>query len=247
MGALDKIRRGRISGPLKVLVYGTPGVGKSSFAASAPGVLFVDCERRTDHLDVARVQPDTWDEVLNIMRELITNPGEYKTIVFDTIDHMELMMHRAVCERNGWTSVEDPGYGKGYAVALLDWTRFLNGLELMKAKGLTTVLLAHSVVRTVKSPTGDDYDKMDLKMKGGQKTNSGDVITAVMDLVGYARFDDLTKKTSKDPSARAKAITTGERLLTFKHSPAFTSKRGIPIADECKLSWAAFEEALKGA
>lgn len=233
-----------MAGPVKLLVHGQPAVGKSTFAAAAPSPVFLDFENRTGHLDVARLQPATWDDTLAVMRELVVSPGDYRTVVFDTLDAMEVLMHKAVCERNGWTSIEDPGYGKGYAVALLDWTRFLNGCEALRAKGLNTILLAHSVVRTVKSPVGDDYDKVDLKLKGGPKTNSGDLVTAVMDLVGYGHHEDLAKKNAKDPNARAKAITTGRRLLTFKHSPAFTSKRGVPMADETDLTWAAFSEAL---
>jgi hypothetical protein len=238
---LDKIKRGRITGPVKLLVYGAAGVGKSSFAAGAPNPIFIDCEKRTDHLDVARVQPDTWDEVLLAIKELITNPGEFKTVVIDTLDHMELLMHRAVCERNGWPNIEEPGYGKGYAVALLEWQNFLTGCDRLRAKGLTVVLLAHSAYRTVKNPSGDDYDTIALKLKGGPKTNSGDLVRERMDLVGYAHFEDLTKAKVNKADPKTKAITTGERLLTFKHHPAFETKNGIGAKDEIKLSWAAFE------
>lgn len=244
MSFLDKVSRGRVTGPVKLLVYGAPATGKSTFASGAPSPLFIDVEKRTGHLDVARVQPDTWDDVLGCMRELIAAPGEYKTVVVDTLDHTELLIHKHVCDKFGWGNIEEPSYGKGYIPALLEWSRFLVGCEALKNKGFTIVLLAHSSMRTIKSPTGEDFDRICLKLRGGQKTNSGDLIREKMDLVGYARFEDLARKTSKDPSARAKAITTGRRVLSFKHNPAFENKAGVPIGDELDFTWAAFEKSL---
>jgi hypothetical protein len=34
-------------------------------------------------------------------------------------------------------------------------------------------------------------------------------------------------------------------VLTFKHHPAYETKQGVPMADETKLSWDAFEAAIK--
>jgi hypothetical protein len=67
-----------------------------------------------------------------------------------------------------------------------------------------------------------------------------------VDLVGFAHFEDFSKKENpKDKLAKAKAITTGDRVLTFSHHPAFETKKGVPMSDEVKLSWTAFEAALK--
>lgn len=246
MGLLERISRGRVSGPVRLVVYGPAGVGKSSFAAGAPNPLFFDFEGRTQHLDVARIRPQSWEDVLGAMRELYTAPGEYKTLVFDTLDHMETLIHAHACKTNGWTSIEDPGFGKGYVNALLEWHKFLGACEALQSKGLNTVLLAHSQLSTVKNPAGEDYNVYALKLKGGAKTNASDLVREKVDLVGFAHFEDFSRKADpKDKLAKAKAITTGERVITFSHHPAFETKAGIPVKAECKLSWAAFEDALK--
>ncbi|NBW12846.1 MAG: hypothetical protein EBR82_32965 [Caulobacteraceae bacterium] len=59
--------KGRIAGPRKLLLYGDHGVGKSSFAASAPEPLFLDIEGGTNDLDVAR-----WDEPIKTMASAIS-------------------------------------------------------------------------------------------------------------------------------------------------------------------------------
>ena len=38
----------------KVVVYGTEGIGKTTFASHFPSPVFIDTEGSTDHLDVAR-------------------------------------------------------------------------------------------------------------------------------------------------------------------------------------------------
>lgn len=245
MGFLDKVSRGKVAGPVRMVVYGEPGVGKSSFAAAAPSPLFLDFENRTAHLDVARLRPQSWDEVFAILRELHANPGEYKTVVFDTLDHMETLLHKYVCDRNGWANIEEKDWGKGFVPALLEWGRFLNAVEALQAKGLNVVMLAHAMLATFKPAIGDDYNVVKLKLKGGQKTDASLLVIERAELVGYAHFEDLIKKAKADP--KAKALTTGERLLTFQHHPARQTKCGVPLApDEMKLDWATFEAALKG-
>jgi hypothetical protein len=247
MKLLDRVTRGRVVGPVRLVVYGPAGTGKSTFAAGAPAPLFFDFEGRTSHLDVARVRPQSWDETLQFMGEVANaGPAEFKTLVFDTLDHMELLIHAYVCKKNGWTSIEDPGFGKGYVSALHEWARFLGACETLNGRGFNTVMLAHSMLGTVKNPAGEDYNVYALKLKGGAKTSASDLIREKVDLVGFARFEDFARKANpKDQLAKAKAITTGDRVLCFSHNPAYESKAGIPVKAECKLSWAAFEDALK--
>ncbi len=240
---LSKIQRGKQAGPVRLIVHGAGGTGKSTFASGAPSPLFLDTEARTGHLNVARVAPSSWEEVQSVLRELITDPGEFRTLVIDTLDSLELLIHRAVCATNEWKHIEEPGFGKGYAPVMLEWARFNTACELLRNKGVMVLMLAHSAIRTVTAPGGDCYDMMAIKLKGGAKTNAGDFVAEKADLVGYAHFEDLTRKASKN-DAKAKAVTTGARLLTFAHSPVFQTKRGVDFPDEIPLTWAAFEAAL---
>jgi hypothetical protein len=244
VGLLDRVSRGKVAGPVRLVVYGPAGVGKSSFAAGAPSPLFFDYEGRTGHLDVARVRPQSWDETLALLRELLANPGEFKTVVFDTLDHLEPLIHKHVCQQNGWSNIEEPGYGKGYEPAINEWYRLLAAMDALHAKGINVIMLAHHRVGNFKNPSGEDYNVCSLRLKGGigSRANPSELIRDRAELVGFAHFEDFAKKAKSDP--KAKAITTGDRVLTFSHHPAFETKKGVPMADETKLSWAAFAEAL---
>ena len=51
------ITRGHVKTAIRVGIYGTEGVGKTTFAANFPGVVFIDTEGSTKHMDVARFDP----------------------------------------------------------------------------------------------------------------------------------------------------------------------------------------------
>jgi hypothetical protein len=222
------------------LVFGEPGVGKSTFGAGWPAPLFIDAEKRTEHLDINRIEVDTWAEVLGVMAEVSAKKTPVKTLVFDTVDHMELMIYDQLCKDYGCNSIEDykKGFGKIYTDSLDQWRLFILELEKLRDKGITCLLLAHGHIKTFRNPTGEDYDRWQLKMN----VKAANFLREKMDAVGFAHFEDFTEEDNKK---NHKAQTTGDRMLAFSHSPAYESKRGINLPDEVKLSYEAFMEGRK--
>jgi len=51
-----KITDGKIKRAQKVVLYGSEGIGKSTFAAKFPNPLFIDTEGGTSHMDVRRIE-----------------------------------------------------------------------------------------------------------------------------------------------------------------------------------------------
>lgn len=240
---LDRISTGTIDKPPRLLVYGVPGVGKSTFASGAPDVLFLDAEKRTEHLNINRLDINSWSDAINAMKELLAlankNESPYKTLVFDTLDHLELLLFKHLCATEGVNSIEDygGGWGKGYVAALEKWEVFNLGLEQLRNAGYTCVLLAHSQIRLFNNPEGENYDKYMLKLH--QK--AANFLIAEMDYVGFACFEDLAKV---EKYKKTKGVTTGERILKFGHSAAYDSKAGRPIADVVPLEWEAFSNSI---
>jgi len=63
-----KITDGKIKRAQKVVIYGSEGIGKSTFAAQFPNPLFIDTEGGTSHMDVRRIEkPANWDELLAVL------------------------------------------------------------------------------------------------------------------------------------------------------------------------------------
>lgn len=239
MSLLTRISRGKLVRPIRLLVHGPGGVGKSTFAAGAPDPLFIDTERRTEHLNVKRFEPETWSEVMPFIGEVLSTRA-CKTLVLDTLDHLEIMLWTHLCKTRGVQSIEDigGGFGKGFLIALAEFQRLAAGLEALRNAGISTILLAHSATKMYKNPTGDDYEQYAIKLDKRARA----LFVEKCDAVGFATWGDFAKL--KKGEARAKAVTTGERVLKFEHHPAFESKAGFPLPDECPLTWEAFSKYL---
>src|SRR3990167_8891677 len=106
---LSSIRRGIRQAPDRILLYGTEGIGKSTFGAHAPDPIFLAAEDGVRHLDVASFpEPKTWAEVMEAVGTLLTETHTYKTLVVDTLDWIEPLIADDVCTRNRWANIEAP-------------------------------------------------------------------------------------------------------------------------------------------
>ncbi|MEI6225750.1 MAG: AAA family ATPase, partial [Deltaproteobacteria bacterium] len=84
---LASITKGKRPVPFRLLIHGIDGIGKSSFAASAPNPVFLGPEDGTNHLDVARFPvPTSWEDVIDALRTLATDKGGFETLVVDSLD-----------------------------------------------------------------------------------------------------------------------------------------------------------------
>lgn len=243
MPLLDRVVVGPQNRTRRLLVYGMAGVGKSTFAAGSDKPIFLDCENRTEHLNVARLVINGWVEFLKVMAELLELRKKpdipYNTIVVDTLDALELMIHQYLCAKEGVQTIDEygGGYGKGYTATIVEWGRFTRATEALRDAGYQVVLLAHSQVKLFKDPEGMDYDKYQLKMND----KSSAYIRERVDAVGFACFDDYGKKARGEQKAKG---ITGDRVLKFLHSAAYESKKGTSeFPDQCDLNWQAYAEA----
>ncbi len=251
---LASVKRGQLRSALRHLFYGPEGVGKSSLAADAPAPLFLDIEGGADNLDVARYPfrdevgghvPRSFAEVTAAVEDLIANPGHgYQTLVIDTIDALEALVHRHICEVNGKTSVEDFGYGKGFQVALDEFRRFLGLLDSLRAKGMQVVMLGHSIVKTFKNPEGEDFDRYQLRVHD----KAAGLIKEWCDVVGFIRFDGGANKIKGDTAQtkRARGWASGRRMVQLAREAAWDAKSRLALPAELELGtahpWAPFAQ-----
>lgn len=68
--------------PVKVVLYGPEGIGKSSFAAKFPQPVFIDTEGGTKRLNVARLPaPTSWAMLLDEVAEVRKGNVPCRTLV----------------------------------------------------------------------------------------------------------------------------------------------------------------------
>ena len=239
---LDQVQRGKRVEPHKLIVYGTPGIGKSSFAADAPAPLFLDAERGTSKLDVARFPvPETWQDVLDAIHELETADHPYKTFVIDTLDHLEPLLWAKVCADAGVRSIDDVGggYGKGYTAATDGWRLMLSGLERLHRKGMNIIMLAHSWIRPFKDPQSEGFDRYELKLNN----KAAGLLKEWADTVLFANHE--TFATTDKRTKRVRGVSTGARFLYTTHTAAYDAKSRSSLPEAIPLKWFEYEGAVQ--
>jgi len=112
-------------GKQTILLYGSPKLGKSSFASRAPGSLFFECEPGLNHLEVFKVPTYSWEAFLEACKLVAKGDHNFKTIVIDTIDNAFKMCSDYVCAKHGIEYEGDMGHGKGWALVKNEWHRVL--------------------------------------------------------------------------------------------------------------------------
>lgn len=239
-------------GAWRFFFYGSRGVGKTTLAADLPGAIWIDLEDGSDTLYVSRYpvsREPTWPEVLDAIDDLATADHKYTALVIDEVGRLESLLWRhlvatAPADRGGDrpTSIEEigGGFGKGYVAAEQEWRRFVERLDgLRQRRGMAIVLLGHSAVATVKNPTGENYDRHTPQID----RRAAAVLTGWADVVGFATFADVAKRTSR------KVIgATGRRVVYLEHTAAWDAKSRLPMPAQIDLAaespWAPFAAAI---
>ena len=232
------ITKGIIKSAQKVVIYGPEGIGKSTFAACFPGVLFIDTEGSTKQLDIARMdKPSSWAMLKNQIAYVKSNPNVCKTLVIDTIDWAEQLCIEDVCAQYQKKGIEDFGYGNGYVYEKEEFGRFLNSLEELIEKGINVVLTAHAQLRKFSQPDEiGEYDRWELKL--GKKTGSqiSPLVKEWADMVLFANYKTFAVATDKD-SKKFKA-QGGQRIMYTQHHPCWDAKNRHGLNEELPFEYA---------
>ncbi|MFO7900008.1 MAG: ATP-binding protein, partial [Planctomycetota bacterium] len=158
---LEQVQSGKTTEPRRVMLYGTQGIGKSTWGAQAPNPIFIQTEDGLGQVDCDRFpMPATFDDVIAALSELYSEKHPYRTVVVDTLDWLEQLIWAEVCKRKGVENIEDIGYAKGYTFALTHWREVLDGLDALRNdRGMTVALIAHSKIDRFENPETETYDR----------------------------------------------------------------------------------------
>jgi hypothetical protein len=238
---LANLVSGRQEVPFRAVVYGSSGIGKSTFAADAPSPVFIGAESGTEQLDVQRFPtPADYTDVLDALAELTNSPHEFKSVVVDSLDWLEPLIWSHICQRDHKANIEDYNYGRGHVVALDEWRIFVATLErLRRQRNMNVILVAHSWIRPFRNPEGSDWERYEMKLHA----KAAGLITEWGDALLFANYETLTA--TDDRTKRVKGVSTGARVIHTVRSAAFDAKNRYSLPDVLPLSFAEFEAAMK--
>jgi hypothetical protein len=237
------ITKGKIQRAQKIICYGPEGIGKSTFAAQFPEVVFIDTEGSTMHLDVARTdKPSSWTSLLEQVRYFKANPNKLKTLAIDTADWAEALAAEHICSKSQKSGIEDFGYGKGYTYLEEEFGRFLNLLEEIVEAGVNVVVTAHATIKKFEQPDEmGSYDRWELKLE--KKT--APLLKEWADMVLFANYKTLVINVDGQGATKGKNKAQGnKRVMYTSHTPSWDAKNRHNLPDELPFDYASIAHCI---
>lgn len=229
--------------PERIAMLGDPGVGKTTWAAGAPRPFFLDLEggsRRLPYIRRNKTPIKTHAELLlalDWLRNAKHDPP-IGTVVIDTADLMEGMIHRELCARDKVNSIEyvAKGFTRGYTLAQEMFKALMHQLEeISYHRDAHIILLAHVKLEKIPNPSGSDYQRHTFKVH--EKVSSS--INESFDFIFYATRNIVVTDDLFD-GKRARAIGGDQRIMHTTSAPSYIAKSRVTIPDPIPLSWHEF-------
>jgi hypothetical protein len=225
-----KIVKGKQAAPVRCVLYGVEGIGKTTLAAQFPTPLFLDTEDGTKQLEVDRVACQDWPSLRGAVAELAVEKHGYQTIVIDSIDWAERALVEFVCKQDGKKSIEDYGFGKGYTVVAEHMGRFVEGLDNLHRAGLHVLLVAHAKVQRTSPPDQTDgYDRYELRL-------SKQVSPIVKEWADALLFANYRMRLIEGSDGKRKAIGGKDRVVYAERAAAYDAKNRYGLGEELPMT-----------
>lgn len=216
---------------MKMLLYGAPKIGKSTFCSQIPNALFLSTEDGLNHLSVYQVAVADWEEIQSIGALLATSKHNYKTLIIDTTDSALAMCERFISERKGVSHISDLKWNGPRLVA----DEFMRIMQKLSSLGLGMVFLAHSEDKTIKRKNESDENRTVITLQKETK----DRLTAFCDIIAFATVENMKNE------------TTGgyEKTRVIKTQPSLVYEAGdrtTKLKNNIALNYSVFAKLLEG-
>lgn len=178
MAMIKKPSELSVKATLSVLIYGQPGIGKTTFGVSAPDAVLFDYDGGVQRINgahqVPTLQPTSWEDTNLALQEIANEMPEVKTIVIDTVGKMLDYMSAYIIKTDPKMGMRDGSLSlKGYGVRK---TMFINFLKQLSIMGKNVVFIAHEREERRGEET---FKRPEI---GGSSAND---LIKELDLVGY--------------------------------------------------------------
>lgn len=233
-----RIETEKVIQPPLLVLYGEPGIGKTTFAVSAPKPFVIDFENGAKNFAVARAHPESLDDLHEILDYLLNEEHDYGTVVIDSADWLESAIHKKICTDTGADTIsskrnEATAFGNGHIKAANEFKYVLMRLEELRNKrNLAIVITGHSHIIKIDEPDGGAYDKYSIKLH----KHACAVLTEWATAILFAKKD-----TKLDQKGKAHE---GNRILVADGTKASTAKNRLDLPAKMPMSWRGFVDSI---
>jgi len=227
--------------PPHVIIYGGAGVGKTTWAASAPKPVMIRTEKVGPIKGVKMFpQSQSFDDVMSALTLLATEDHDFETLIVDSIDWLETLVWKNLIEKRPTNEkgrpvndITDYGFGKGFVHALDYWGDYIEALNYLRdVKKMAIIQVGHAQTKRFDDPTSDSYDRYQLKLhdRAAEKLAEG------ADCVLFAKANHSTTKEDVGfNSEKTRAVGAGERFLHTDLRPAYDAKNRYDLPERIAM------------
>lgn len=224
-----KIVRGIEQSPVKLVLYGTEGIGKTTLASQFPNPVILDTEEGSRRIDCARVNCTTWATLEDAMVELGGNAQGFQTVVIDSVDWAEALLKEHLHRKLG-KPVDDLPFGRGYGVVAEAFSKLLTHADVLVARGLHVVLVGHSAVKRCTPPDMDEgFDRFELKLS----KQVGPLVKEWADAILFANYQT---RVVEGADGKRRGRGGRDRVLYAERSAAYDAKNRFGLAAQIEMT-----------
>lgn len=228
-----KIQTGQELKPIRTIIYGVEGIGKTTIASKFPKPLFIDLEGSCGRYGFDRVEVANFNKLIGTIDEFAKDPSGYKTLVIDTLDKCERLCTDSVlaADGKGKKSLADFAYGKGSVILAAEMEKLLPHLDSVIYAGVHIVLLAHAVTRKFELPEElGTFDKWELKLD----KKVCPIFKEWCDLLLFGQYEN---NIISDQNGKKKAVSSGNRILQTSHAACWDAKNRLGLPETIDFSF----------
>lgn len=231
-----------------VMIYGKPGIGKTTVALSAQNPLLIDCED-----GIERVDSDFWEDVarvesyMDIYGLLQDNLSGYDTIIFDSVASLNKLMISHILRKNPKAAMNGQLTLKGYGELNSLCNIFLS---LVRNLNKNLIFVAHEIES--ENILGDKTVRPNIGQGSGFKP-----LIEMMDAIGFMHKKNnktvITFDCPEDDIMTKNALGLDKEFVV--HNPSIThantfiedniAKAKKNMSEKIKQKRLAFEEIDK--
>lgn len=237
MASLDWIVKKAKLRPSMSVVYGPSGCGKTVFALGCPDPIVMQTEAGLGILTQKRDIPHSgeikdFDTFMSKLGELLENESPFKTLIIDSLDHLEPLVEKKTCDLEGWKNLQQPGFGRGPKAAMAQWRKFVDLVNRIRnERGMRIVFICHHKIAPFNDPTiVEPYDRYDLKLDKSAAAlilESSDMCLFLNNKKGVAKVQGNKGMTNQ--------VKQTDKVLYTTDSPAAVAKNRFNLPDEIKV------------
>jgi hypothetical protein len=223
---LNTLQKGIQKIPLRALIYGAHGSGKSHFASEFPSPLFLDTDGNVNHFTTPKHRVYNWSEVEALLQILLTESHSFKTLIIDSLDPLEEWCKEPACKLAGIKDISE-GYGKGWTQLIGLFQGLRNTLEALNVqKKMHILCISHVKTHQILERDNPPYDMVMPRLHD----RIAPLFTDWCNFIGYAHKRLVVDKNRATELGKTKTAREeedapiGARALQVGPSPVHVAK-----------------------